>query len=417
MTDKILVVEDSALLTKVLGHFVDTRLRVKAVMTQNFTGTKALLESQKPDFLAAVLDLNLPDAPNGEVVDLVMSYGIPVIVLTSTFDERKRTEILESGAVDYVTKESRSSYEYVMRLIHRLDANRAVKALVVDDGMVDRRFVRMLLELQNFNVLEANNGRQAMEVIAEHPDIRVVITDFNMPELDGFELVTELRKKFDIHELIIIGLSSVDSKNISARFLKIGANDFLPKPFSHEEFFVRIMQNIEAQEHVAKITHAAERDYLTNLYNRRSFHDRVHQILKTKPDIESSIAILDLDHFKNVNDEHGHDAGDQVIINIANILLDMEAIGIPARLGGEEFAIFLPDTNTKSALDLLDSMRSRVETSTVNFNGVNINYSVSIGIAPVEKNDLRSAMSYADKALYHAKTTGRNRCHCHSFGR
>lgn len=412
MGDQILVVEDSPVLLKVLRHYIRTHLPQVPVFATTYAQARALLEADSERFLVAVLDLSLPDALNGEVVDLVLGYGIPPIVLTANYNDNKREEILDRGAVDYVTKDSRSSYEYVIRLIRRLDRNRNIKALVVDDGMVDRRFVGMLLELQNFQVLVCNDGVQALQTFKENPDIKLVITDANMPNMDGFELITELRRSYDSHSLVIIGLSSTTEKSISARFIKNGANDFLNKPFSHEEFFVRIMQNMEAQEYVERIRHAAERDFLTDLYTRRAFSQKAKEALATATEDSSFVAIIDVDNFKPINDGYGHDQGDKVLQNFAKILLEYESTGVPARLGGEEFVLLLTDMDSVDEVQqLLENFRQAIEQMQVPLEDDRgaIAITVSIGASPVGKDSLRVALSAADKALYEAKHSGKNR--------
>lgn len=409
MHDEILIVEDSPILTKVLKHLVTQNLPQIANYCSTYAETAALLE-HKSNFLVAILDLNLPDAPNGEVIDLVMNRDIPIIVLTATFDQKKREQILARGAVDYVTKESRSSFEYVIRLIHRLDKNRSINALIVDDGRVDRVFLRTLLELQNFNVIEAKDGREALKVMEATHDIKLVITDYHMPEIDGIALISELRRTYSMHELVIIGLSASGSNGESARFLKNGANDFLNKPFSHEEFFVRIMQNIDALEYMAKIRFAAERDYLTGLYNRRYFTEHLSRLAGRLTDItDAYLAIVDLDLFKTINDRYGHQCGDAVLQNFASLLITFEGKGTPARLGGEEFAVLLTNTRRDIALSMMEALRQRAAEQRVRYQDQTIQYTISIGLTALSSEDIQSAMSRADKALYAAKQSGRNK--------
>ena len=318
MKERVLVIEDSRLMSKVLGHYIRSSLGLEPVMTDTYAAAKTAVEaseqlSTEQPFLAAIADLNLPDAPNGESVDLVTAHKIPTIVLTSTYSEEKRSEILAKGVVDYVTKENRASYEYVMRLIHRLDANRFVEALIVDDGKVDRKFIRRLLELKNFVVHEAEDGVAALEMLAQHPKIKLVISDYNMPRMDGFALSAQLRRDYDMEQLAIIGLSSADCPSVSARFLKCGANDFLVKPFSHEEFFIRIMQNMDAQEYLANSIYRAQHDDLTGLYTWRYFNEHLDKVLGAKEAVTGCVCVVELDDARRIKEMHGYEVYDLIL--------------------------------------------------------------------------------------------------------
>ncbi|HRH79059.1 MAG TPA: response regulator, partial [Cellvibrionaceae bacterium] len=244
----ILVVEDSPMVMKIIKHVMGQNPHYQAVFAERFAQAQDCITQIGSDLFAAVVDLNLPDAPDGEIVDYCLSRKIPTVVLTGSFDATRREKLLAKGVVDYVTKEGRFSYVYVSNLLVRLIKNAQVKVLVVDDSSTSRKFITQLLHLQHYQVLEAIDGVDAIKAVIEHPDIRLLITDYNMPRMDGFELVQNLRVKYEKTDLIIIGLSSENDGALSAKFIKNGANDFLRKPFNHEEFFCRVNHNIELLE-------------------------------------------------------------------------------------------------------------------------------------------------------------------------
>ncbi|MDH3354813.1 MAG: diguanylate cyclase [Chromatiales bacterium] len=408
--EKVLLVEDSPMMVKVVKHLITKTLGFSVVVCSSMAETRKVLDGGDTDFLVAILDLTLPDAPHGEVVDYVLEKGIPSIVLTATFDESKREEILSKKVVDYVLKESRYSYDYVMKLISRLDRNRKVKALVVDDSSTARKYVKSLLELQNFQVLEANDGIQAMGVLQKNPGIKLLITDYNMPNMDGFELTTSIRRIFEKENMAIIGLSAQGSSVLSAKFIKNGANDFLAKPFSQEEFYCRIMQNMESIERIESLRDAANRDYLTKLYNRRYFYEQGEQLYTEAFNGNQSLscAMLDIDFFKNVNDNYGHDAGDKVLVVMAQMLESTFGDALVARLGGEEFCILFSQTEYSEVLQQLEEFRKRVETSEVETEEGTIAFTVSIGLTDQVDVNLDEMLKGADQRLYDAKDGGRN---------
>ncbi|OOZ41030.1 diguanylate cyclase response regulator [Solemya pervernicosa gill symbiont] len=409
--ERILIVEDSKMMVQVLSHMVRKELGFEPVVTQSMADTIELMDGGDTDFLAAILDLTLPDAPRGEVIDHVLAKNIPAIVLTATFDENKREEILKKNVVDYVVKESRYSYDYVMRLIGRLDRNRRITAMVVDDSRTARGFVKSLLRQHNFNVVEASDGKQALVTLHANPNTRLVITDYNMPVMDGFELTTTIRKEFDKDAMAIIGLSGQGSPTLSAKFIKNGANDFLSKPFSHEEFYCRVMQNMEAIENVDTIKDAANRDYLTRLFNRRyffemgreSYHDAVNN------GTPLSIAMVDIDHFKKINDGFGHDAGDVVLKRMSELLDEQFGVDqLVARFGGEEFCILFDGSELGDAENQLEAFRTLIEQTTVETEAGPVNFTISVGVTESLSDNIDAMIKVADEYLYRAKETGRN---------
>jgi len=358
----------------------------------------------------ALVDLTLPDAPNGEVARLTLNQKIPTVVLTSAIDEFKRQQMLEMGVIDYVLKDNRDSYLFAVKLITQLLQNQGRKVLVADDSKTSRKMMKHMLEQLLYDVIEAEDGAQALEVLSKDLSINLLLTDYAMPKMDGFELVKALRNKRGRDELAIIGISGSGSQSLSAKFIKNGANDFLIKPFLPEEFHCRVMQTMEQLKLIAEIKDTANRDYLTNLYNRRYFYNQSESILKSlKQKNESAVMVmLDIDHFKPINDTYGHQAGDSVLVEVSNAMQQYFSKFLVARVGGEEFAILLNGLDLEQAFEFVDEFRFKVSNSTFNFSGQPISVSISAGIALSEGEELSQFISIADSALYEAKSQGRN---------
>ncbi len=408
---KFLVVEDSPIVVKIIKHIAKLDQSLHFDIAMSFKEAKALLEDNGvKKYLAAVVDLNLPDAPDGEVVDYSLSLNIPTIVLTGSYDEHKRDQMLEKPIVDYVVKESRFSYEYVLKLIHRLHKNQHIKVLVADDSKTSRKFITTMLKPHLYQVIEAEDGQQALDLIHQDSSIKLLITDYNMPVMNGFDLVKNIRREVDKNSLVIIGLSTQGSGGLSAKFIKNGANDFLSKPFSHEEFHCRIIHNIETMEHVETIQHAAYLDYLTNLFNRRYFYEKGEEALahSHKNNRPTCLALIDIDHFKKINDAYGHDAGDQTLKEVASLLQQAFGRFIFARMGGEDFCVLLPGLDIHKATTLLENFRELVEDHIIMLDNSSVTLTISAGIAADLSNTLDELMNEADRQLYNAKEAGRN---------
>ncbi|WP_097462204.1 diguanylate cyclase [Mangrovitalea sediminis] len=412
MNQKILLIEDSHLITKVLRHVIRTQVDLPCDNVMTLAETRKRLEADPGGYFAAVVDLNLPDAPNGEVLDYVLSHKIPCIVLTATFDEGKRETILQKPIVDYVVKESRHSYEYVARLLRRIVRNRDIKVLVADDSETSRAYVSGLLRSHQYQVLTATNGAEALQMIQGDPAIKLLIVDYNMPEMDGFELTRRLRREYEQRDLIIIGLSGYGSSHLSAKFIKNGANDFLMKPFFHEEFHCRVMHNVEAMENLEALREVASRDHLTDLYNRRYLFETGSMLYRQarKKQRPCTVALIDIDHFKRVNDTFGHEVGDQVIRAFAERLQERFGDYLVARFGGEEFCVVFPDTSLEEAAGLLESFRQETEVASLPIpDGDPLQMTVSIGATDALCSCFDDMMRRADVSLYASKEAGRNR--------
>ncbi|OUS31890.1 hypothetical protein A9Q99_02000 [Gammaproteobacteria bacterium 45_16_T64] len=409
---KVLLVEDSSVVIKVIKHLSKDQQDLDFDIAKSFAETKEFIDANGAGYYrTAVVDLNLPDAPNGEVVDFMLGLSVPTIVLTGSFDEHLRDQMLEKPIVDYVIKESRFSYEYVLKLIRRLELNRSIKVLVADDSRTSRRFVRAMLEVHQYIALEAENGEEALQMISQDPAIKMVIVDYNMPVMNGFELIKNVRRDVTRNKTILIGLSAHGTKGMSAKFIKNGANDFLAKPFSHEEFYCRMMHNIEALEQLESIEHAANHDYLTDIPNRRYFYERAERELVEAQGkgLCSCVALMDIDYFKAINDQYGHEGGDMALIDIAKLLHKAFGRFFYARMGGEEFAVLMIGLPIEKAEVLAENFRELVEDSILMLGGSSTSVTMSIGLVSDQQHTLDELVNEADKLLYVAKEQGRNR--------
>ncbi|MEF1259615.1 response regulator, partial [Vibrio harveyi] len=214
MSNKILVVEDSRAFNNYLQQILN-QAGYEVLAAESYAEAQSILTSQ-PELLCAVLDYCLPDAQDGEIIDLVLSHQQKVIVLTAMLQDDAREKMLAKGVLDYILKDSMASVSYLLPLIKRLTNNQQHKCLVVDDSMTVRRHVVQLLEHQYIQTLQAENGQQAIEVIEQNPDITLVLTDHDMPIKDGITMIRELRQKLDKNQLAILGISGSDDHSMTA---------------------------------------------------------------------------------------------------------------------------------------------------------------------------------------------------------
>ncbi|TQV89039.1 response regulator [Aliikangiella coralliicola] len=409
MAKKLLFVEDSALVLKVMRRLVVNAAEFKADFAESYAQAETFIGNNPQQYFAAVVDLNLPDAPKGEVVDLVLSNKIPTLVLTATYDENKRNELYKKGIVDYVVKENRYSYDYAMKLIIRLSRNHAIKVMVVDDSLVARKQASNLLKKYLFQVVEADGAKQAIRALIDEPDIKLVITDYHMPDVDGFELVKLLRGKYDKHDLTIIGLSGEGDASLSARFIKNGANDFLRKPFNQEEFYCRVMHNIESLEAIETIKDAANRDYLTGLYNRQHFYQLANAKIGRCQESgdEYSMAIIEIDDFREFNNVFS-EYGDTVLIKFAKELHEKFSQFITARLNGSQLVAFLWGISLDDCHHHMNDLRERIKELSIDTDSGEQYLSVSVGLSHSGELTLRQMLEDCDELISRAQEAGKD---------
>lgn len=409
--NKLLVVEDSPIVVKIIKHLIRDETEFHCDVAMSRKQAEALIDSHESNpYLAAIVDLHLPDAPDGEVVDITLAKHIPTLVLTGTVDDRIREQMQKKPIVDYIVKESRFSYEMTIKQIQRLKKNQHLKVMVVDDSSTSRKYTRSLLQQQLLNVVEAVDGVDALEKLTENPETILLIVDYNMPRMDGIELVRNIRKDPAKNDLIIIGISTQNESALSARFIKNGANDFLTKPFSHEEFNCRIAHNIDSYEQIQKIKKMAYSDFLTGIPNRRYFYENGRTALESARQKGTPICLvlIDLDNFKKINDQFGHDAGDAVLIDFAQALEQAMGRFLFARTGGEEFAVLLSGMDLHKAVTWLENFREITEDRILVLSESSLTTTFSAGITQFTQGSLEELMKVADEQLYLAKSGGKN---------
>ncbi|MDU0113820.1 diguanylate cyclase [Psychrosphaera aquimarina] len=405
----VLIVEDSKPILQIHKHLV-TKAGFNPVTAETFAEVKAL-EHMFPDLFCAIIDYSLPDAPNGEAIPYLLDHNVPGVVMTGMIDDKTRDTILNFPVIDYITKESKQAYTYLQHLLVKLRVNHLIKVLVVDDSVSAREYIKHLLKRHNYDVYVASSGEEAMKQLELHPDLKLIITDKEMPNMDGIELCNKIRSKYSKDEMSIIGISGQGNQSLTAKFIKNGANDFLTKPFCLEEFYCKVLQNIEFIESLDTIRKQANTDYLTGLYNRRYFFEQVSPEIVKRFDgsTNSTLAMMDIDHFKSVNDTYGHDAGDEILKATALLIQQhFSADYLAARIGGEEFCIFLDTLGRDEATLLMDNFRQEMENMSVEVGGNTIKCTISIGITHCCEKSFDGIMIKADELLYEAKESGRN---------
>ena len=407
MQQKVLIIEDSSTSLALLKKLVEKAGLKPVVATTLAEARHIFLHSDPEHYLCAIVDYHLPDAPNGEAIDYAIESFIPTIVSTAKLDADTRNSVLAKDVVDYIPKENAQVFDYLMRLLSRLEKNKGIEVIVADPKRQNRTAMAALLRRHNFITLECATTEDVETLLGKHPNVKLLLIDSEVKGELPTQFVAHLRKTYSKETLAILGLSADENNLLSARFIKSGANDFVKKPFCHEELLCRIMLNIDLIEKVETIRRTANTDYLTGLPNRRHFFYTVDQYQQA-PLSHQSVALIDLDHFKRINDTYGHDAGDAVLKAVARRIASHCADLVVSRFGGEEFCVYLPDLPSEAAIERIEALRQHIASKPVNFKDQMLPVTASIGLTTASSTNVHEMLTRADKLLYQAKTGGRN---------
>lgn len=299
-----------------------------------------------------------------------------------------------------------------------------MKILVADDDRVSQRLLQVLLKKWGHETLLAGDGIETLKIMESSDSPMIVLLDWEMPGMDGIEVCRRIRSQNTASPPYIIFITAKDGSVDMVRGLESGASDFIRKPFKKEELKARIgvgIRTVNLQEELVKAHRMMEQiamyDPLTETFNRRAMMDIIpREISRVKRENRLlSLGLLDIDHFKKINDTHGHDAGDAALVEFACATREsIRRYDTVCRWGGEEFLVLAPYQDESADESVVNPVFERIRTAAeklvVHVEGQAIRFTVSIGVAITSGDDSPAALvKRADEALYTAKNTGRNR--------
>lgn len=283
------------------------------------------------------------------------------------------------------------------------------KILLIDDDIVMLKLLENAFTSEGYTVYICDDSLSAMDVIAVcKPD--VILLDIMMPKCDGYEILSRIKANPKYFDIFVIFLSAIDDTENKIKGMKAGVDDYITKPFIVAEVISRVEMILKRAN---KLREKLIRDSMTGAYSRCHFNDRIRDELDrfNRYRTTFSVAFIDIDNFKSVNDRYGHLAGDFVLQRFVSYMAqNLRECDCIFRYGGEEFAIVLPDTCEDNAFIAIDRLREGFNSEAVRYGGNEFSVTFSCGIKQVDKGDktVNQLLSGADEAMYAAKSMGRN---------
>jgi diguanylate cyclase (GGDEF)-like protein len=307
--------------------------------------------------------------------------------------------------------------------------------LVVEDNPTNMGVLVDYLSQQGFDIHVAEDGESALELLNyTSPDI--ILLDVMMPRMDGFEVCLHLKSAPETRDIPVIFMTSLDEISEKVKGFEMGAVDYITKPIQHEELLARLNTHIslrnlqrrlqeknalleeeinERKKLQDALEHLVITDALTGIYNRRHLFNLAESEIARSKRYQRPLGIImiDIDHFKVVNDNYGHLTGDQVLFYMARrVKGELRAHDFVGRYGGEEFAVVLPETDLQSTVHVAERLRERVAEEAFRTDKEKIHLTISLGVNCLngeQDMSVERLLDEADQALYQAKRLGRNR--------
>jgi len=306
-----------------------------------------------------------------------------------------------------------------------------MKVLLAEDIAVTRKLIRRILQNKGYKVMEASDGQEAWEIFQKEKEkINIVLIDWSMPRLNGLQLCKKIKAtKVSDYVYVIFLTGKADIDNV-VEGLEAGADDYVTKPFNKKELISRINVGARYVQLQQKLREAYKKlhllsitDGLTRILNRRALLERLEEELyrASRENAFFCLIMLDIDHFKRVNDEYGHQAGDKVLFEVVNRVKSMlRPYDVIGRYGGEEFLVGILGVDREIGLKKAEDFRRCVEEKEFEYNDKKLKIFISLGVSYQRIGDtknnipqlLDNLIKKADEALYKAKGTGRNKVVC-----
>ncbi len=410
-TLRVLVAQQEQAVRDVLVERVHESLGVQADAVNTASAVRKLVQGNTDEFILAVVDTRLPDAPNGEVLEILTSHQIPTIALSSQINDAVVDRLKDKYIIDCVLKRSDEDLNLIGDIVQRTLLNHRRKIIFYSNNDFNRKNIRQLLDIHRYTVIDVRTEADVRRQLENNKDSALLLIDHAAIEADELSLINGLRQHYRREDLSIAVVSDTQDTSSSARMLRAGANDVIFKQQQTDEFYYRIQQCVESIERVREIKYSATRDALTGLYNRDYLFDVGQKMYAgaQRGDIKLSLAMIEIDNFDSITTEHGIDVSNEVMRTIAPILQnELRANDVLARYKAGTFVCLASNVGDHNAIMVFERIRQKIAKTVVEYGSHVVNISGSIGATTFPDETFRTMIGNAQTALDFAVTQGGN---------
>lgn len=403
---RLLFIESDCFRAESVAKQIQINLGIISEIVTSLDAAQKKISRDKSRYLAFILNADLCQD------QLVPISNLPTVVITGRSIVSPQKIAFATNVLDYVPDYEGYHLDYISQLIKRLLVAERQAILLVDDEKVTLNLMRKLLANKGYSILTAKNGQETLRALENTLNIRLLIIDGDICERNNFDILKTIRRIHQKNQLAIVALNESSKEYQRIMLLRNGTNDCITKPFRIEEFHARIMLNLQLVEVLRELTEHSNQDFLTQLYNRRHFFDTGSKLYAhyKRGSLDLTLAMLDIDYLKTINDTHGHLIGDKAITAVAEVLRsNLRATDVLARFGGEEFCVLCTNVKSRETENLFERIREKVQAQPLLTPTGTIGCSISIGVTSNPGNFLEDMIHSADLLLYQAKEQGRNR--------
>jgi diguanylate cyclase (GGDEF)-like protein len=406
----VLIVDDSKVIVESVTSKIVTAMDVKIHKAYSYAEANSIVSNNDID--VAIVDIHLPDANEGQAIDLTLRYSIPTIVLTGTMNEKIEKVISRKAIYEFVHKSNQNSLDFLVYCLKTILFNKTKKALIVDDSDIQRKIYKAYLDKMFIEYIEAKSGEEALEIIANQgDDISIMLVDYVMPGINGAELCLKVREKYPKDRISIIAVSANDDISLQNKFFQYGANDFISKPCNYELFKIRVQNSIETLELFNEIKYSANLDTITKSYNNQFFYDistnMIDRSLRTSNKL--GVILMNIDNFSLINRHYGYDVGNHVLKEVYKVVKDtLRESDIITRFENDEFAIYIENADEGDLDELFNKVRRAYEFEPIKVDEHVIQLTVSFGIFHGLADSIEDMINIAKSSLVVAKEGGKN---------
>jgi diguanylate cyclase (GGDEF)-like protein len=408
---RILIIDDNLTVVKNVSKKLNDSTDIPVDTASSFQEAKEILTKSPEGYQIAIAGVVLPDAKDEEAVDYCLEKGLPVIVLTASYDEETRERLISKNVVDYIIERDQGYAGELVASVRRILRNMHHKVLIVDDSSFHRKFLDRLMKSQQFIVLEAEDGEQGLQMFKDHPDINLIIADYDMPKMDGFQMLNAIREKHGKDEVTFIMLSGESNEDIVPRILKHGANDYVKKPFNREEFLCRINMNLDNMEMLHRLKSVAYFDLDTGLFNRSYLYELGHVVHSnaSRNKFKIAVTLVLVDDYDSFTNTYGVDFANNVVKIIANVYDQSlkRRSDVIARYSSSILCVVTEYQDEKELVTFYDSIREKVDQRSFKYKSKEIKLSVSMAVSCQMDNSLEKMVNKAMNIMDVVKTKGR----------